>query len=59
MENEDDDISIGDVVRLKSGGPSMTVIDIGSSLSTVIWFDDDMGFHEACIPTQFLESSFG
>lgn len=59
MSEEDDDISIGDVVRLKSGGPQMTVIDLGTTLATLIWFDDDQGFHEACIPTQFLESSFG
>lgn len=42
------DIRIGDVVKLKSGGPSMTVDDIGdysmdedgTQSARCVWFDD-------------------
>lgn len=49
---EDTKFQIGDVVRLKSGGPVMTVID--ESFLGCTWFDDEKhaqthGFPEKCL----------
>ncbi|MBE9584608.1 DUF2158 domain-containing protein [Mucilaginibacter sp. JRF] len=34
-------IKVGDVVRLKSGSPQMTVIAISNNYATVSWFDEN------------------
>jgi uncharacterized protein YodC (DUF2158 family) len=33
---------VGDVVRLKSGSPQMTVIAISNNYATVSWFDENV-----------------
>lgn len=38
--NEFEDFNVGDVVKLKSGGPNMTVDGCGGSRITCVWFDD-------------------
>lgn len=38
--NEYEDFNIGDVVRLKSGGPNMTVDNAASSRIQCVWFID-------------------
>ncbi len=53
-----DEINDGDVVKLKSGGPPLTVAAIASNgTATVIWFDDDGTFHETCINANYLAHS--
>jgi uncharacterized protein YodC (DUF2158 family) len=34
-----DNLNVGDVVQLNSGGPDMTVKEIGGKLVTCTWFD--------------------
>ena len=44
---------IGDVVRLNSGGPQMTVIHLGGNGDlTVAWFDQDDHFHVHSLPVE-------
>jgi uncharacterized protein YodC (DUF2158 family) len=38
------DFNVGDVVKLKSGGPNMTVDGAGGSRLTCVWFNQ----HERC-----------
>ncbi|CAL1518175.1 DUF2158 domain-containing protein [Chitinophaga sp. MM2321] len=33
-----EEFKVGDVVRIKSGGPSMTVVTGGSNMIDLIWF---------------------
>jgi uncharacterized protein YodC (DUF2158 family) len=52
---------IGDVVRLKSGGPHMTVAGVGSDhlgnpLVICQWFRDDADVKEATFHADALES---
>ena len=50
-------MSVGDVVKLKSGGPFMTVTcGVGSSNVTCVWFAND-GLHEGYFPPKALESA--
>jgi uncharacterized protein YodC (DUF2158 family) len=49
--NEYEDFNVGDVVRLKSGGPNMTVDNASGSRIICIWFESD-GIH-------FHQQSFG
>jgi uncharacterized protein YodC (DUF2158 family) len=43
--NEFEDFNVGDVVRLKSGGPNMTVGNASSSRIICTWFDASNVFH--------------
>ena len=43
--NEHEDFNVGEVVRLKSGGPSMTVDGDSGSRIICAWFDQDGSFH--------------
>lgn len=45
----------GDVVQLKSGGPTMTIIDIVATIVTVIWFDHFNIIKEAKFPVEALK----
>ena len=38
--NQHEDFEVGDVVRLKSGGPNMTVDNASSSRIICTWFDE-------------------
>lgn len=50
---------IGDVVRLNSGGPTMTVTQIGLTHGRVecAWFDGDANFKTAFIHSKALQSA--
>jgi uncharacterized protein YodC (DUF2158 family) len=54
-DQADQTIKIGDIVRLKSGGPLMTVTDIaqrdGKTLTWVAWFDRDGRPSQGTYPT--------
>jgi uncharacterized protein YodC (DUF2158 family) len=56
MENE---FKVGDVVRLNSGGPRMTIVRLfedtdGDQRATCTWFDNDKHSHEADFKTDAL-----
>jgi uncharacterized protein YodC (DUF2158 family) len=64
--NEFEDFNIGDVVRLKSGGPNMTIDATGGSRLTCMWFDSsmtlfsqdfDQGAIEKVVPAEKPEAS--
>jgi len=50
----------GDIVRLKSGSPSMTVVGCSNQNGEVavkcVWFDDQQHPQRAAFPEQSLES---
>ncbi len=52
-------LRIGDVVRLKSGGPAMTVVApgarVGSGVVDCAWFGGDDTFVTAAFPPRALE----
>lgn len=48
--------AVGDVVRLKSGGPQVTVKAITSDgLASCIWFDPNGQYHQLPVPASCLE----
>ena len=51
-------LKVGDVVRLRSGGPAMTVEAIDGSAARVVWIDDKQQTHRDSFPlaTLALES---
>lgn len=51
------EINIGDVVRLKSGGPSMTVDATTESRYVCVWFDN--GYHRQTFDEAALEKLDG
>lgn len=46
---QEEKIAIGDVVKLKSGGPLMTVGVADGDLCSVHWFDDNGQFHSEMV----------
>lgn len=58
--NEYEDFNVGDIVKLKSGGPNMTVDNASSSRIQCVWFVDatryrdnfDQGALEKVVPTE-------
>ncbi|MDQ2079671.1 DUF2158 domain-containing protein [Xanthobacteraceae bacterium Astr-EGSB] len=48
----------GDVVMLKSGGPSMTVVSAAEDEITCLWFGDEGELFREAIPAIALESVF-
>jgi len=48
----------GDVVMLKSGGPSMTVVSAAEDDITCLWFGDEGDLFREAIPAIALESVF-
>ena len=52
-------LHIGEVVRLKSGGPAMTVISTGAradpGVTECAWFDRDLAHARASFPPRALE----
>jgi uncharacterized protein YodC (DUF2158 family) len=55
------EISEGDVVRLKSGGPPMTVTEVDSGLGQrlvfVVWFDSNNELRSGTFPAGTLEKN--
>ncbi len=45
-------MTVGDVCKLNSGGPDLTVIATGSEDLLVAWLDDVGGHHELRLPAQ-------
>lgn len=58
-EETDGVFDVGDLVFLKSGGPSMVVVDLvlrhGAPWVVCRWFDDDKNCHHAKFPETALE----
>jgi len=54
--SETNDIAVGDTVRLKSGGPLMTVLGFstGASMADVMWFSNDNEGHSLTVSTSAL-----
>jgi uncharacterized protein YodC (DUF2158 family) len=46
---------IGSVVQLRSGGPKMTVVELGASIATVQWHQDGAGFKKETFPIAALK----
>ena len=53
--NEFEDFNVGDVVRLKSGGPNMTVENASGSRIVCVWFDSEQCFIRKDIDQGALE----
>ena len=49
------DVRVGDVVKLKSGGPRMTVTERGFHFVQCAWFDADNQLHHGEFDAAFLE----
>lgn len=47
-------IKIGDIVKLRCGGPEMTVKSLGSSAIDCLWFDRDSQVREYAFPIELL-----
>ena len=47
--------STGDIVRLKSGGPKMTVLESGGEQVQCKWFDRNGKMHTDSFPTAMLD----
>jgi len=54
-----DELSIGDIVELKSGGPPMTVREIESDTVTCIWFDDRHQLQESAFDLLLIRDAIG
>lgn len=50
---------VGDVVRLKSGGPPMTVEGFDSGSVRVVWIDDRQQTHRETFPPEALQTENG
>ena len=48
-------LKVGDVVSLKSGGPSMTVSIIGKGVVETGWFDFNHILHSGTFPNEALD----
>lgn len=47
--------TVGDVVMLKSGGPALTVTQVGSEGVTVVWYaDSEDNFRTTLLPPETL-----
>ena len=49
-------MEIGDIVRLKSGGPKMTISALDDSQATCIWFDRNGKRHEQAFALVTVEA---
>jgi uncharacterized protein YodC (DUF2158 family) len=52
-------LEVGDVVRLKSGGPPMTVEAIESEAVRVVWINDQQQVHRESFPSGALARENG
>jgi uncharacterized protein YodC (DUF2158 family) len=48
------DFRTGDVVQLKSGGPSLTVLEVKGEAVTCIWFDSTLHVQQATFGGELL-----
>ena len=48
------DVRTGDIVQLKSGGPSLTVLEVKGETVTCIWFDADLHVQQATFGAELL-----
>lgn len=51
------DLSIGDAVTLKAGGPAMTVVELAGGSVRCVWCDDHLKPHELTVDTRALISA--
>ena len=48
-------VTVGDIVKLKSGGPEMTVVDVDEDdIVTSVYFNEDNEFFEMELPEECL-----
>lgn len=48
---------VGDVVKLNSGGPHMTVFRVGKTSVECVWFDCNINYNTGVFPEESLFAS--
>jgi uncharacterized protein YodC (DUF2158 family) len=48
-------MNTGDVVKLKSGGPSMTIVAFDGSMAECLWFSTDHHLQKDSFPIEVVE----
>jgi uncharacterized protein YodC (DUF2158 family) len=56
---DEQEIKVGSVVRLRSGGPPMTVEAIEGGIARVVWIDDKQLTHRESFPKEALAPEDG
>lgn len=56
---DEQDVRAGDVVRLRSGGPPMTVDAVEGGIARVVWIDDQQQTHRESFSREALAPENG
>ena len=51
----DPSFAVGDIVRLLSGGPDLTVALVSGQYANVVWFDAAGAYHQASVMAVLLK----